>query len=66
MSDVYKENYDLRKRIAAMTCAFGDIYLALTCIGGPFNDNAHGYTKKQLKELRPILAIAESFLSVES
>lgn len=61
MSDVYKENYEMRKQIKKMREGFSEIVTRLVCIGGPFNDNCRKFTKAQLYELKPILDIAETF-----
>jgi len=61
MSDVYKDNYDLREEVKILRAAFSEIRLRLVCVGGPFNDNSNGFNKEQLKELRPILNLSEEF-----
>ncbi len=56
MSDVYKENYDLKKQVEAMKQGFCDIANEITRIGGPLNDNTLWYTTKQLQIFQRILA----------
>ena len=61
MSDVYKENYEMRKKIEAMTEDFSEILSHIYCIGGPLNDNAFGYNKKQLTPFSKIALICKQW-----
>lgn len=40
---------DLKERLAVLKTASKNVLMMLHCIGGPLNDNKHGYTKEQLK-----------------
>ena len=58
---LYIEKEILRERLAGCLMDFQDIASRLVCIGGPFNDNRECFNEEQLKYLRPILGIAESY-----
>ena len=60
-NEVYKENYELRKRVEEMESAFSDITTIIYCVGGPLNDNVNGYTAKQLIPFHRIACIARSY-----
>jgi len=57
-NDVYKENYEMRKKIEEMKSDFSSIVGIIVCIGGPLNDDVRGYSPKQLKPFSDILNIA--------
>ncbi len=61
MSDVYKENYELRKEVQEMRKAFTKIDLHIFCIGGPLNDNRQEFRDDQLKIFWDIAEIASPF-----
>ena len=60
-NEVYKENYVLKKRIEEMESDFSDITTIIYCVGGPLNDNAYGYTVKQLGPFGRIAKIAGNY-----
>ena len=61
MTNVYKENYDLKKENESMREDFSKIMTVIYCIGGPLNDNVNRYSKKQLKPFWEIALIAEGW-----
>ena len=65
-TNVYKENYELKKEIEAMRDAFSDIAKSIVCIGGPLNDNSLKYTPKQLRIFREIRSIAMYFMGASN
>lgn len=61
--DVYRENYEMRKKIEEMEKSFSAISLIIYCIGGPLNDNVLRYNKKQLFPFWRIACEAERWTS---
>ena len=57
-NNVYKEVYELKKKVKEMQDDFSFILTKIYCIGGPLNDNVLGYTNKQLKPFSDIAEIA--------
>ncbi len=62
MSDIYKENYELKEQVANMKKDFTEIVSHIYCIGGPLNDNLYQYNNKQKKIFFHISSIAEGHI----
>lgn len=60
VSDIYKENYEMRERIKDMRKCFSEIDSIIYCIGGPLNDNCLQFTKKQMGVFREIADICRA------
>lgn len=54
-----KKIFELEAECLAMRKALDRIHLLCVCIGGPLNDNRHGYTKEQLGIFFEIRELAE-------
>ncbi len=60
-----KQVLELRTEVNDLLENMQRIFLRLICIGGPFNDNKHKFTKEQLAYLHPILNYAQDWVPVE-
>lgn len=50
----------LKESLSSATKRLKEIHLRMICIGGPFNDNKHGFTKSQLSFLHPIVETSKT------
>lgn len=61
-NEVYKENYELKKKIEQIEEDLRLIHRYIYCIGGPLNDNVLLYTDKQKVIFSKIVSIVNQYL----
>lgn len=63
--NIYKENYELRKKVEEMRDGFKDISMEIYKIGGPLNDNVLNFNKKQKEIFFRIATISDIYISAD-